>query len=127
MPAGGLFSTAERRRPVLPDGPQRRRLQGEAVSLRSSGEADDEQANRRRRPGQLRPGLVDGGDVFGHGGAYATNMTIDPKRGLITVLDGAARRLPRRRRQGRGAFKRAAEEIYGKCSLLGLSRANLGP
>ena len=27
-----------------------------------------------------------GGGTFGHGGAYATNMTIDPKRGLITVF-----------------------------------------
>ena len=31
-------------------------------------------------------GWSTGGGVFGHGGAYATNMTIDPKRGLITVL-----------------------------------------
>ena len=49
---------------------------------------------------------------FGHGGAYATNMTIDTQRRLVLHLDGPARGLSRRRRQkprsvhagGQGSF-----------------------
>ena len=55
------------------------------------------------------------GVTFGHGGAYATNMRIDPERQLITVFmvqhagwpnDGGKKILP--------AFMKVAVEVFGK-------------
>lgn len=31
-------------------------------------------------------GFAVNGDTFGHGGAYSTNLSIDPKRGLVLVF-----------------------------------------
>ena len=60
-------------------------------------------------------GFSTGGDSFGHGGAHATNMTIDRKAGLIFVymvqhggyanMDG---------NQIQPAFNKAARERFGK-------------
>jgi CubicO group peptidase (beta-lactamase class C family) len=58
-------------------------------------------------------GWATGSGTYGHGGAYATNMTIDPKRELIMVYlmqhagfagDGG---------KGQGVFRKAAEEQFG--------------
>jgi CubicO group peptidase (beta-lactamase class C family) len=58
-------------------------------------------------------GLSLGDGWFGHGGAYATNMRVDTRRGLVEVFlvqhagfraDGS---------QSQGAFIRAAEKVYG--------------
>ena len=60
-------------------------------------------------------GFATGGGSFGHGGAYATNMTVDPPHGLITIFlvqhagwpnDGGKKVLP--------AFQKAAMEAFGK-------------
>ena len=113
-------------------------FEGKRYLSRSRRQADDEQADRRRRQGGLRPGLVHRRrQLRPRRRATRPNMTIDPKRGLITVLHGAARRLPRRRRQGprrvregggrairgrserealTGSFSRDAERMRGRAT-----------
>jgi len=49
-----------------------------------------------------------GGGTFGHGGAYATNMTIDPKRGLILVWMVQHAGFPGDGGKSQAAFRKAA-------------------
>jgi CubicO group peptidase (beta-lactamase class C family) len=86
MPAGGLFSTAQDLarlcQMILAGGifQGKRFLSQSAVS----------ELTRKQTPASLKDeyglGWATGGGKFGHGGAYATNMTIDPRRGLIYVF-----------------------------------------
>jgi hypothetical protein len=55
-----------------------------------------------------------GGDTAGHAGAYSTGMTIDRKRGLITVFMVQHAGFPGDGGKSQGAFKKAAEEAFGK-------------
>jgi CubicO group peptidase (beta-lactamase class C family) len=64
----------------------------------------------RDRVGALGEGLP----AFGHGGAYATNMSIDSKRGLVTVFTGQHNGFLGNGSQGLQAFRKAAEEMYGQ-------------
>jgi len=57
-------------------------------------------------------GLSTGGGTIGHGGAYATNMTIDPRRGLIYVFMVQHAGFPRGGDQSLSAFKKAAEQRF---------------
>ena len=59
-------------------------------------------------------GWSTGGGTFGHGGAYATNMTIDPKHGMVTVFMVQHAGFPGDGGQSHGAFRKAAEERFGK-------------
>ena len=114
MPAGGLFSTAADVGPFLPDDAQRRQLRREAVSFGGCRQADDQQANGRRVANGYGCGWAINGDTFGHGGAFATNMSIDPKRDLITIWMVQHSGFPGEGGKAGGVFKKAAEEIYGK-------------
>jgi CubicO group peptidase (beta-lactamase class C family) len=58
-------------------------------------------------------GWATGGGSFGHGGALATNMTIDTKRGLITVFLVQHAGFPGDGGQSQAAFRKAAEERFG--------------
>jgi CubicO group peptidase (beta-lactamase class C family) len=59
-------------------------------------------------------GWAIGNGTFGHGGAYATNMTIDPKRGLITLwLVQQAGGFPGEGGKSQMAFREAALELFG--------------
>jgi CubicO group peptidase (beta-lactamase class C family) len=86
MPAGGLFSTAEDCatfcRMILNDGEYKGRRYLSAATI--------EEMTRRHTPENLETSYGFGWDTAGgkfrHGGAYKTDMTIDPKRGLVTVL-----------------------------------------
>lgn len=86
MPAGGLFSTADDLarfcQMVLSGGT----FHGE----RFLSEAAVKQMTSRHTPAALRQsyglGWSTQGETFGHGGAYSTQMTIDPASGLITIL-----------------------------------------
>ena len=111
IPAGGLFSTAADVgrfcRMVLNGGT----LDGKRLL---SAAAVKEMTTRQTPPGMKESyglGWEVGGTGFGHGGAFATNMTIDQKRGLVTVYlvqhagfpgDGAA---------ALGAFRKAAAKL----------------
>lgn len=54
------------------------------------------------------------GGTPGHGGAYATNMTIDPQSGLITVFMVQHAGFPGNGKDSGGAFRKAAIEAFGK-------------
>lgn len=113
MPAGGLFSTAEDMMRFC----QMTLAGGTFQGRRYLSESAVAQMTARQTPPELQEsvglGWFTGGGVFGHGGAYATNMSIDANRGLITVYllqhagfhgDGD---------KAYGAFKTAAEELFG--------------
>jgi CubicO group peptidase (beta-lactamase class C family) len=114
MPAGGLFSTAGDLgrfcQMILNRGVfQGKRLLPEAavtqMTSKQTGEALKEGYGL---------GWSTGGGSFGHGGAYATNMTIDPKRGLITIFLVQHAGFPGDGAKSRAAFQKAAEEWFGK-------------
>jgi CubicO group peptidase (beta-lactamase class C family) len=115
MPAGGLFSTAADVgrfcQMVLGGGTfnGKRYLSKEAVKQMTS----------KQTPAALKVGYglgwSTGGDTFGHGGAYATNMTVDARRGLILVwMVQQAGGFPRDGGKSQAAFRKAAEELFGK-------------
>jgi CubicO group peptidase (beta-lactamase class C family) len=54
-----------------------------------------------------------GGDTFGHGGALSTNMTVDTKRGLITVFLVQHAGFPGDGAKSQAEFRKAAEEKFG--------------
>jgi CubicO group peptidase (beta-lactamase class C family) len=112
MPAGGLFATADDVgrfcRMVLNGGTfeGKRYLSAEAVK----------EMTTRQTPEPLQQNYGLGwstGGTFGHGGAYATNMTIDPKKGLITVYMVQHAGFPGNGGMSLGAFRKAAEEKFG--------------
>ncbi len=51
---------------------------------------------------------------YGHGGAFATNMTIDTKRGLVTVFMVQHNGFTGNGAQAQGTWRRAANEIFAK-------------
>jgi CubicO group peptidase (beta-lactamase class C family) len=111
MPAGGLFSTASDVgrfcQMVLNGGAfeGKRYLSEAAVKEMTS-----------KQTGALKQGYglgwSTGGGTFGHGGAYATSMTIDAKRGLITVFLVQHAGFPADGGKSRAAFQKAAEERF---------------
>ena len=52
------------------------------------------------------------GPTFGHGGALATNMSIDPARGLVVVWLVQHSGFPGEGGKAQGAFKQAAEAQF---------------
>jgi len=113
MPAGGLFSTAAdigRFCQMILNG-------GVLEGKRYLSEAALKQMTSRQTGDSLKQsyglGWATGGGTFGHGGAYATNMTIDPKRGLITVFLVQHAGFPGNGNKSQGAFRNAAVEQFG--------------
>lgn len=113
MPAGGLFSTAtdvtKFCQMVLNGGELngKRYLSAKAVKEMTS----------RQTPASLKENYGLGwsaGPTFGHGGALATNMTIDPARGLILVWLVQHSGYPGDGAKAQGAFKKAAEDQFSK-------------
>ena len=113
MPAGGLFSTASDVgrfcRMLLNGGTLdgKRYLSEDAVNQMATKQTGDEVKD------QYGLGWAVGGDGFGHGGALATDMAIDRKRGLVTVYLIQAAGFPGEGGQGVGRFKNAAMERFG--------------
>ncbi len=111
MPAGGLFSTAEDLAKFL-----RMLLNGGELDGKRyvSAEAIAEMTKKQTRPDVKEGyglGWSVGGNSFGHGGAYSTDMHVDRDRGLILVWlvqhagfpgDGGAARARSGRRRSRG-------------------------
>jgi CubicO group peptidase (beta-lactamase class C family) len=112
MPAGGLFSSANDVarfcQMVLNGGTfeGKRYLSAEAVKQMTS-----DQTGALKRGYGL--GWSTGGHV-GHGGAFATNMAIDAKRGLVLVWMVQHAGYPGDGGKAQGAFVRAAEGLYGE-------------
>jgi CubicO group peptidase (beta-lactamase class C family) len=114
MPAGGLFSTASdlaRFCQMLLNG-------GEFEGKRYLSEAAVKQMTSKQTGDAVKEGYGFGwstnGSTFGHGGAYSTNMTIDSKRGLITIWMVQHAGFPGDGGKSRDAFVKAAEEAFGR-------------
>ncbi|HTU90785.1 MAG TPA: serine hydrolase domain-containing protein [Gemmataceae bacterium] len=113
MPAGGLFSTAADVgrfcQMVLNGGTfeGKRYLSEEAVKTMTS-----KQTAAAVSTG-YGLGWATNRGVFGHGGANATNMTIDSNRGLITVFMVQHAGFPKDGNKSQAAFVKAAEERFG--------------
>jgi len=114
MPAGGLFSTAKdiaRFCQMVLNG-------GELDGHRYLSEAAVKQMTSKQT-GDLKEAYGFGwstngsGDNFGHGGAYSTNMSIDAKRGLITIYMVQHAGFPGDGAKAQGAFVQAAVKKYG--------------
>lgn len=112
MPAGGLFSTAQdvaRFCQMVFSG-------GVWQDKRYLSQASVDQMTSRQT-GDLKQsygfGWAVGGDWYGHGGAYATNMTVSSKEGLITIFMVQHAGFPGNGQQSHEAFKQAAYDLYG--------------
>jgi CubicO group peptidase (beta-lactamase class C family) len=113
MPAGGLFSTAADVgrfcQMILNRGTLegKRYLSEEAVKVMTSKQTGDAV--------QVSYGLgwSTNNGVIGHGGAHATNMSIDIERGLITVFMIQHAGFPKDGDKAHGAFQKAAMERFG--------------
>ncbi len=112
MPAGGLFSTARDVGRFC----QMILGRGEFEGRRYLSEAAVEQMTSKQTGEHLKDGYglgwSTGDGQFGHGGAYATNMTIDPGRGLITVFMVQHAGFPRDGDRSRAAFQKAVEAQF---------------
>ena len=113
MPAGGLFSTAAdvaRYCQMLLNG-------GVLEGHRILSEAAAKQMTTKQTGDAVEHsygfGLDTGGGNFGHGGAFATSMDINPRRGLITVWMVQHAGFPGDGGKSHGAFKQAADQLYG--------------
>jgi CubicO group peptidase (beta-lactamase class C family) len=114
MPAGGYFSTAADMgrfcRMLLGDG----ELEGRRVL---SAEAVRQLATRQTAEGIKEGyglGFTTNGTSFGHGGAHATNMTIDTATGLATVWMVQHAGFPGDGAKAQGEFHKAAQAAFGR-------------
>jgi CubicO group peptidase (beta-lactamase class C family) len=112
MPAGGLFSTAADVGTfcqMMLDGGAYKGKQ--LISKKSVQEMTHKQTPAAVK-NSYGLGWSTAPDGFGHGGAMATNMWVDTKRGLITVWMVQAAGFPGKGGQAQGAFKRAADHTF---------------
>jgi CubicO group peptidase (beta-lactamase class C family) len=114
MPAGGYFSTAAdvgRFCQMLLNG-------GTLDGKRYLSEAAVKQMTSKQTGDALKDGYGFGFSVspttFGHGGAHATNMTVDTQRGLVTVWMVQHGGYPNDGGNAQGAFNKAAIAAFGK-------------
>ena len=114
MPAGGLFSTAADVTTfcrMLLNG-------GELNGKRYLSEAAIKAMTSKQTGDAVKDGYGIGwstnGLTFGHGGALATNMTIDVQHGLITVFLVQHAGFPGEGGKSHGAFVKAANEAFAK-------------
>jgi CubicO group peptidase (beta-lactamase class C family) len=112
MPAGGLFSTASdvgRFCQMILKG-------GVFDGKRYLSETAVAQMTRKQTGDAIKDGYglgwSTGGSTFGHGGAYATGMTIDRKRGLITVFMVQHAGFPKDGGKSQEAFKQAVYKQF---------------
>ncbi len=114
MPAGGLFSTAQDLSRFC-----RMMLNGGAFEGKRylSQTAVKEMTTKQTGP-SIPQGYGLGWSVkedgtFGHGGAYATNMTIDPQRGLVLIFLVQHAGFPGDGNKSLPTFQKAAAERFG--------------
>ena len=113
MPGGGLFSTAADVARFCQLLLNKGMHQGKALL---SEAAVKEMTSRQTAPSLKESygfGLQASPGNFGHGGAYATNMTVDVERGLITVFMVQHAGFPGKGKDSGAAFKAAATQAFG--------------
>jgi CubicO group peptidase (beta-lactamase class C family) len=110
MPAGGLFSTAHdvaRFCQLVLNG-------GALDGKRYLSEAAVREMTRKQTGDAVLDGYgygwATGGGIFGHGGAHATQMFIDPQRELITIYLVQHSGFPGEGEKSYAVFRKAAEE-----------------
>lgn len=118
MPAGGLFSTAEDLAKFC-----QMIANGGAVNNTRFLSEKSVQEMAKNQTGDLpitfgvgwKAGKEEG-EPFGHGGAYGTNMTIDPKSGLVMIymIQHTGGYLGKEREKTLTVFQAAARKRYGK-------------
>lgn len=113
MPAGGLFSTADdvaRFCRMMLNG-------GEFDGKRLLSESAVKEMTKRQTPETVKEsyglGFSVGGGTFGHGGAFATNMSVDTKRGLVFVYLVQHAGFPGDGGKAQDEFRKAAAAKYG--------------
>jgi len=112
MPGGGLFSTASDVAKFC----QMLLNNGKVGDKQLLSEAAVKALTTKQTPDSLKDSYGLGftvGGTFGHGGALATNMTIDPKRGLVTVWLVQHQGFPNDGGKASGAFRKLADEKFG--------------
>ena len=121
MPAGGLFSTAADCGlfcQMLLNG-------GEFGGKRYLSEKAVKELTHKQTPETLKDayglGFATGGGGFGHGGAFATNMTVDPEEGPRVRFHGPARGFPRQWQDQPGGLPQS-----GGGTVWGPPRSRLG-
>lgn len=119
MPGGGLFSTAgdvaKFCRMLLRGGELGgKRILSEAAVKELTTNQTGKAVNKDGKPVPYGLGFSTGGDTFGHGGAMATNMTVHPKTGLITIWLVQHAGFPKDGGKAAGTFAAKANELYGK-------------
>jgi len=114
MPAGGLFSTASdvaRFCQMILNG-------GVLDGKRYLSEAAVKQMTSKQTPEAITTkygfGWSTGDGEFGHGGAYATNMTIDTQHGLVFIWMVQHADFPGDGAKSRDAFMQAAKAAFAK-------------
>jgi CubicO group peptidase (beta-lactamase class C family) len=114
MPAGGLFSTAQDTAlfcRMLLNG-------GELNGRRYLSEAAFKELTKRQTPPSVPEsygfGLAVGPDWFGHGGAFATNMEIRTRQGLVLIWMVQHAGFPGEGAKAQGVFRNWALERFGK-------------
>lgn len=114
MPAGGLFSTAQDVGKFC----QMVLAGGEFEGKRYLSEGAVKEMTTRQTPPGLKESYGLGWSVsptsYGHGGAHATNMTVDTKRGLVLVFMVQHAGFPGDGARSQGVFRKAAEDRFGK-------------
>ena len=113
-PGGGLFSTAADCGKFC----QMLLNRGTVGNMRVLSEDAVKELSTRQTGKEIKEsyglGFSVGPDSFGHGGAYATNMTVDTKRGLVYVfMVQHAGGFPGNGNQSQGAFRKVAEGQLG--------------
>jgi CubicO group peptidase (beta-lactamase class C family) len=116
MPAGGLFSTAHDLGRFCRMMLNRGVFEGRRILSESAWE----ELTRRQTPEAVKEdyglGFARSGTSFGHGGAYSTQMQIDPERGRIYVFLVQHAGFPRDGGKSFEAFKSAADRQFGAAS-----------
>jgi CubicO group peptidase (beta-lactamase class C family) len=114
MPAGGLFSTARDTATfcrMLLNG-------GELEGRRYLSKTAIQEMTKRQTPASVNDsygfGLAVGGDWFGHGGAFATNMEIRPQQQLVIIWMVQHAGFPGDGAKAQEVFRRWALDRYGK-------------
>ena len=128
-PGGGLFSTAKDvaafGQMILRGGAHGdKRILSEAAIREMTGTQTDDLLNKGKGEGgyglgfsTTRKAKADGPAVAGpcgHGGAYATNLWINPDAKLVTVYMVQHAGFPGDGGKARGAFEKAATDMYAK-------------
>ena len=113
-PAGGLFSTAADVGvfcQMLLNG-------GQWNGKRYISEAAIKQLSRKQTPESVKNsygfGFAVNGAQYGHGGAYSTNMNVDPQHGLVTVFMVQNAGWLEEGKKAQGIFSKAANDLFTK-------------